>query len=225
MVRLDSIYKTYILGKARVEALKGLTAVVERGEFTCIMGPSGSGKTTLLNIIGCLDKPDNGTVLVDDVDVGTLTRNQLADLRAHKIGYIFQAFNLIPVLNVYENIEFPLIIQGNTGSRAERKQRIRALVDAVGLDKHIKHKPDELSGGQRQRVAIARALVGNPTLVLADEPTGNLDSKTAQEIIRLMYNLNEKEGVTFIFSTHDNSITRFASRVYRIQDGTIVDTS
>jgi putative ABC transport system ATP-binding protein len=206
-----------------VQALKNINLTVNAGEFACIMGPSGSGKSTLLNIIGCLDKPDEGEVYIDSVEVTGLARNELADVRAAKIGFIFQSFNLIPVLNVYENIEFPLFIKDEKAKKSEKREWIMKLINEVGLQQQIKHKPDQLSGGQRQRVAIARALVTKPKIVLADEPTANLDSETAGAIISLMQKLNKEENVTFVFSTHDPSITKYATNIYQLKDGKLAN--
>lgn len=192
MIQTENIVKTYHLGKTKVEALKGVSLEIVRGEIVCIMGPSGSGKSTILNMIGCLDKPDSGEIIVGNSRITELSRDKLAEIRANKIGFIFQSFNLIPVMNIYENIEFPLHIKSEKLTAKEREIRIMKLIDEVGLREYIKHKPDELSGGQRQRVAIARALVTNPEIILADEPTANLDSKTAESILELMAKLNKK---------------------------------
>lgn len=223
MICLKNISKTYTLGTTKVQALKNINLTVNAGEFACIMGPSGSGKSTLLNIIGCLDKPDEGEVYIDSVEVTGLARNELADVRAAKIGFIFQSFNLIPVLNVYENIEFPLFIKDEKAKKNEKREWIMKLINEVGLQQQIKHKPDQLSGGQRQRVAIARALVTKPKIVLADEPTANLDSETAGAIISLMQKLNKEENVTFVFSTHDPSITKYATNIYQLKDGKLAN--
>ncbi len=223
MIEVANISKIYTLGKTKVEALHGLDLSIEKGGFVCIMGPSGSGKSTLLNIIGCLDRPDSGSVKIDSEEVTVLTRDQLAEIRAHKIGFIFQSFNLIPVLNVYENIEFPLFLKTAPVPEKEKKEWILYLIDEVGLSEYISHKPDELSGGQRQRVAIARALVTRPDIVLADEPTANLDSKTSRTILELLKKLNQKEKTTFVFATHDPDITPYASRLCRLMDGTVKD--
>ncbi len=223
MICLKNISKTYTLGTTKVQALKNINLTVNAGEFACIMGPSGSGKSTLLNIIGCLDKPDEGEVYIDSVEVTGLARNELADVRAAKIGFIFQSFNLIPVLNVYENIEFPLFIKDEKAKKSEKREWIMKLINEVGLQQQIKHKPDQLSGGQRQRVAIARALVTKPKIVLADEPTTNLDSETAGAIISLMQKLNKEENVTFVFSTHDPSITKYATNIYQLKDGKLAN--
>ena len=219
MVNIVNVKKTYRLGKTTVQALKGVDLSVAKGEMICIMGPSGSGKSTLLNMIGCLDMPDSGEVYIDGRNVVGLSRTKLAELRAGKIGFIFQSFNLVPVLNVYENVELPLYLQIRGVKDRSVKARIDAILDEVGLSEFRRHKPDELSGGQRQRVAIARALVTQPEIVLADEPTANLDSSTALTILKLMKRLNEEEKATFIFSTHDPAITSFADRTCRLKDG------
>ena len=221
LLRLDGIEKYYELGKTTVTALRGVTLSVEAGEFTVVMGPSGSGKTTLLNIIGCLDKPTAGTYVLDGEAIGARDFNDLAEIRDRKIGFIFQNFNLIPVLSVRENIEFPCVIRGEGG--AALGARVEAIAADVGLTEFLHHKPDELSGGQRQRVAIARALITGPQLVLADEPTANLDSVTSDQIINLMLALNRDKGVTFLFSTHDPRVMEHARRVVSIRDGVIVD--
>lgn len=221
LVSLKGIKKSYQLGKTEVVALKGVDLEIDRGEFTVVMGPSGSGKTTLLNIIGCLDRASEGSYRLDNDEIGHRDFNDLAEVRNHKIGFIFQNFNLIPVLNVIENIEFPCVIRGEGGKAL--RDRVLAVAKDVGLEPHLKHKPDELSGGQRQRVAIARALITQPQLVLADEPTANLDSATSDQIIDLMLALNRDKGVTFLFSTHDPRVMEHARRVVRIHDGVIVD--
>ncbi len=219
-VKVENVKKTYQLGKTFVPALNGVNFNIKNGEFTCIVGPSGSGKTTLLNIIGCLDTPTEGTaILFGKHDVSKLNDKEATKLRRGKIGFIFQTFNLIPVLNVYENIEFPLIIQGI--SKEEREKRVNELIDEVGLREFVKHKPEELSGGQRQRIAVARALVTKPELVLADEPTANLDSENGANIMRIMRELNEKHNATFIFSTHDQRVIDMAKRIIKIEDGRI----
>jgi putative ABC transport system ATP-binding protein len=223
MININDVEKTYYLGKSKIEALKGINASFNKGEFTAVVGPSGSGKSTLLNIIGCLDKPDRGDVLIGGENITVLGSGRLADIRAEKIGFIFQSFNLIPVLNVYENIELPLNNSGKFGSKSEKKDRINELIDHVELGRYIKHRPEELSGGQRQRVAIARALVTSPEIVLADEPTANLDSQTGRMIIELMRKINMDYGTTFIFSTHDSNIMKYAQRVINLHDGRIVE--
>lgn len=222
VVELQNVKKIYMLDKTEVHALRGIDLAIKEGEFVCIAGPSGSGKTTILNLIGCIDKPTEGTVLIDNEDVSKFNDKKLTNYRLNKLGFIFQSFNLIPVLNVYENIEFPLLLQKNI-SKEERRQRVMRLIKEVGLEDRIKNKPSELSGGQRQRVAIARALVTKPVIVLADEPTANLDSETGDKIISLMKQINEIEKTTFIFSTHDPDIMKHAQRIIRLHDGKIVN--
>ncbi len=217
LVEMHGVKKTYELGKTTVEALRGVDLVLERGEFTVVMGPSGSGKTTLLNLIGCLDSLSAGTYRLDGEDIGGRDFNDLAEIRNRKIGFIFQSFNLIPVLDVLENIEFPCLIRGDP--KKELRARATALAKEVGLEPFLTNRPDELSGGQRQRVAIARALVTQPQLVLADEPTANLDSKTSEQILDIMLKLNRQSGVTFVFSTHDPRVMHHARRVLQIEDG------
>lgn len=219
IVSLEGINKTYKMGSTEVKALRDINLEIQAGEFLAIAGTSGSGKTTLLNIIGCLDKPDSGRLLINGQDVSGLAKNKLADIRSQKLGFIFQSFNLVPVLNVYENIELPLLLVNQPSH--EKREMVNRLIKAVGLEKHAHHRPNELSGGQRQRVAIARALVGEPVLVLADEPTANLDSNTGQDIINLMLDLNQKFNTTYVFSTHDAQIMEQASRLINIKDGRI----
>lgn len=215
LVAVKEVTKTYRLGKLPVTALAGVSLAVEPGEFLAVAGPSGSGKTTLLNIIGCLDRPTSGDVVIDGEPVMTLSEGQRANLRARKLGFIFQTFNLIPVLTAYENVEYPLLLH----RRDDPGARVRAALEQVGLADRAGHRPAELSGGQQQRVAVARALVGEPVLVLADEPTANLDSRTGQEIVELMRRLNRERGTTFVFSTHDHRIMNAADRVLEIADG------
>jgi putative ABC transport system ATP-binding protein len=222
LIELKDVKKSYQLGRTEVVALRGVDLRVEAGEFTVVTGPSGSGKTTLLNIIGCLDRATAGSYVLDGLDVSDRDFDALAGVRNEKIGFIFQNFNLIPVLDVAENIEFPLAVRPGASAPALRA-RSEALAAAVGLTPYLHHKPDELSGGQRQRVAIARALVTRPRLVLADEPTANLDSLTSEQIIDLMLELNRKEGVTFLFSTHDPRVVKHARRALQIRDGRMVD--
>jgi putative ABC transport system ATP-binding protein len=219
LVTLKGVTKSYKLGQTVVPALRGVDLSIAPREFTVVMGPSGSGKTTLLNIVGCLDRMDAGSYVLDGEEIGGRDFNDLAALRNRKIGFIFQSFNLIPVLTVLENIEFPCLIRGDN----RKALRERAIVKAreVGLDAFLQHKPDELSGGQRQRVAIARALITEPRLVLADEPTANLDSVTSEQIIDLMLTLNRDDGVTFVFSTHDPRVMQHARRVVHIADGVL----
>ncbi|HUK66059.1 MAG TPA: ABC transporter ATP-binding protein [Anaeromyxobacteraceae bacterium] len=220
VVRVDAVSKTYRLGKTEVPALRGVSLEIHRGEFLSIAGPSGSGKTTLLNLIGCIDTPTSGRVLVDGQDTKDLSERALTELRLHRIGFIFQTFNLVQVLSVFQNVEFPLLLQGGL-ARKERDRRVSGLLEAVGLFDHAKHRPSELSGGQRQRVAVARALVTRPGLVLADEPTANLDSQTGANIIDLMKDMNGRDGTTFIFSTHDPKVMSHATAVVRIADGQV----
>lgn len=219
-IEVTGVTKDYALGKVTVPALKGVNLVIEPGEFTVIAGPSGSGKTTLLNLIGCMDTPSRGSVKVGGQETGTLKETELTDLRLNKIGFIFQSFNLISVLDVFDNVEFPLLLKKKL-SKSERRDRVLYFVEKVGLKAHLKHRPTELSGGQRQRVAIARALVTKPEIVLADEPTANLDSVTGQSIIDLMKDINQAEKTTFLFSTHDHNIIRQARRVIKLQDGLV----
>ncbi len=219
IINISNIYKTYKLGKVQVVALRGVNLKILKGEFVAIMGPSGSGKSTLMNILGCLDTPDKGVYLLEDVDVSKLNDNQLADIRNKKIGFVFQTFNLLSRSNAIQNIELPLIYaKGN--NLKNRKEKIYNSLKAVGLLGWEKHKPSELSGGQRQRVAIARALVNNPTIILADEPTGNLDSVTGEEIMAIFQDLNS-QGKTILLVTHELDIARHASRIIYLKDGLI----
>jgi putative ABC transport system ATP-binding protein len=220
LVKIKEINKNYMLGKTVVHALRSIDLEIKKGAFTSIVGPSGSGKTTLLNLIGCVDKPTSGQIIIDNEDILNLKDNQLTDLRLYKIGFIFQSFNLIPVLNVLENVEFPLLLQKKL-SRKEIRERAIKIIEEVQIKEQIEHRPAELSGGQRQRVAIARALVSKPQIVLADEPTANLDSETGANILKLMKFLNKEEQVTFIFSTHDPDILKFANEVVKLKDGKI----
>jgi len=220
MISVQNVTKDYELGKTIVKALRGVSLDIENGEFACISGPSGCGKSTLLNLIGCLDKPTTGKVIIDDEDVGKLNANQLAEIRNRKIGFIFQSFNLIPVLNVYENIEM-VFMSWKDFPKEEMDKRITSLIEEVGLKDYLKHKPGELSGGQMQRVSIARALVTEPQVVLADEPTANLDSKTSKIILEIMVNMNNRHNTTFIFSTHDPIVSEYAKREINLFDGVI----
>jgi putative ABC transport system ATP-binding protein len=219
IVETADLRKTYILGKVPVNALCGVNLKVEKGDFIAILGPSGSGKSTLLNMIGALDKPTEGKVLINGVDVSTLNDNQLADLR-RSIGFVFQFFNLIPRLSARGNVELTLAI-ADLG-KTERRKRAEELLETVGLKERMNHKPAELSGGERQRVAIARALANNPAFLLMDEPTGNIDSKTAKEIMGLVKQLNEDKGVTIIIITHDQHLATQAKRIVKMLDGTII---
>ena len=221
VVELRDVKKQYMLGETKVEAMRGVNLEIERGEFLAIAGPSGSGKSTMLNMIGCIDTPTSGLVRIDGVEVEGLSDKELTRYRREKVGFIFQSFNLIPVLDVYENIEFPLLLKKSLSKR-ERDELVMRFVEEVGLGDRLKNKPSELSGGQRQRVAIARALVAKPLIILADEPTANLDSETGKRIIELMRHINEEEKTTFVFSTHDAHIMNEARRVVRILDGRIL---
>lgn len=221
VVRVDNVSKEYLLGEQKVQALKNISLTIDDGVFLAIAGPSGSGKTTLLNIIGCIDTPTSGTVFIDGEDITGKTTDQLADLRARTIGFIFQTFNLLPVLSARENVEYPLL-QLAEMSKAERRERVAKYLNVVGLSKFADHRPNQLSGGQRQRVAIARALATAPRIVLADEPTANLDHKTGEGILALMRQINRKFGTTFIFSTHDKRVMAMADRLVRVEDGEIM---
>jgi len=218
VVEAINLKKTYMLGKVPVEALRDVNLKVEKGDFLAVLGPSGSGKSTLLNLIGALDKPTSGTLLIDGVNVSKLNDNKLSDLRL-KVGFVFQFFNLIPRFAAMDNVELSLAIANI--SRSERKKRAAELLETVGLKDRMKHKPAELSGGQQQRVAIARALANNPTFLLLDEPTGNIDSKTAHELMEIIKNLNAK-GVTIIMVTHDQHLAREAKRTVQMMDGVII---
>ncbi|MFH1542080.1 MAG: ABC transporter ATP-binding protein [bacterium] len=220
IAQMDQVKKNYRVGKVEVPALRGISLSIDAGEFTAIAGPSGSGKTTLLNIFGCLDKPTTGQVFLGEQNVARLDHNQLADVRNQNLGFVFQSFNLIPVLTAFENVEFPLILL-KQGSPKERKAKVMKILAAVGLADLANRKPAELSGGQQQRVAIARALVKGPKVVLADEPTANLDSVTGEAILKLMREMNAKTKTTFIFSTHDPMVMDFARRLVKVHDGQI----
>ncbi len=220
LIRLENVHRIYRLGETEVPPLRGVSLELHAGEFTAVVGPSGSGKSTLLNLVGCIDEPDRGRVLVEGVDAATLGDDERSRLRNRKIGFIFQSFNLVPVLDVYENVELPLLVHAHL-SKADRRARVLRAIDDVGLHELARHPPDKLSGGQRQRVAIARALVTQPILVLADEPTANLDSETARRILDLMVNLNQKRNVTFLFSTHDEKLMARVGRHVHICDGRI----
>ena len=218
MITLKNIYKTYSIGESSVNALSDVSLDIAEHEFAAIVGPSGSGKSTLMNILGCLDVPTSGSYILDDREINGLSDNELADIRNTRIGFIFQGFNLLKKLTAIENVELPLVYQGV--SMKERRRRSLEALEAVGLEERIHHRPNELSGGQQQRVAIARALVSNPPIILADEPTGNLDTKSGTEIMQIMHDLHGN-GNTIILITHDNNIAMQAERVIRIIDGQI----
>ncbi len=219
MIRFEDVHKKYALGNTWITAIHDLSAEIARGEFVALAGPSGSGKTTLLNLAGCLDKPDHGRIWIDGEDV-TMTRlSGLARLRRSKLGFIFQSFNLIPVLTAFENVEYPLILKRM--EKEQRHERVRAWLDRVGLAKSASQRPDQLSGGQRQRVAIARAMAASPSVVIADEPTANLDSATANSILDLLQRINEQSAATFLVATHDPLVMQRATRTIHMRDGRI----
>lgn len=218
---IQDLKREFKMGSEIVRALKGVTFKVEAGEFVTIMGSSGSGKTTLLNILGCLDKPSSGHYLLDDVAIGDLSRNELAQLRNHKIGFVFQAYNLLARTSALENVELPLFYNPNVSARQRRERAVKAL-EAVKLADRLGHMPNQLSGGQQQRVAIARALVNEPVMILADEATGNLDSRTSYEIMALMQELNQAQGKTIVFVTHEPDIAAFSSRTVTLKDGKVI---
>lgn len=217
IVTLEKVSKSFWIGDIATRAIRDVSLVIEDAEFTALVGPSGSGKTTLLQLIGCLDKPTSGRILFDGRDVTKLSGDALADLRRHKIGFIFQYYNLIPVLNAYENVELPLLLAGESN----RHQRVIELLEVVGLGAKAKNRPFELSGGEMQRVAIARAMATNPKVILADEPTGNIDSVTTENLITLMRGLNQERGITFFFASHDPLVIQKARRRVYLQDGSI----
>ncbi len=220
VVITKNVTRFFSLGKTEVAALNGISMEANEGEFLAIAGPSGSGKTTLLNLIGCIDLPTSGSIIIDGQNIDGLSSNQLADIRLSKLSFVFQTFNLIPVLSAFENVEYPLLKK--IKNREERIELVKNAIDSVGLADFMLHKPDELSGGQRQRVAIARALVTKPKIILADEPTANLDQRTGGKILEIMKQINEREKTLFIFSTHDPKVMQMATRIINIRDGNIV---
>ena len=222
LVSAQHLTKTYRAGDIDVPAIKGIDFAIEPASFVAFVGPSGSGKSTLLNMIGCLDHPTSGTLKVLDTDIATLDRKAAAKFRGEHIGFVFQDFNLIPVLTVFENIEYPLRMVQEWPA-AKRQEQVLRMLEAVGMADQANKRPDQISGGQKQRVAVARALVSNPKLVLADEPTANLDHKTGEDILRLMKQLNKEEGTTFIFSTHDARVMEMADRVIELADGQVTE--
>jgi len=221
VVKIENITRVYKIGAVETQALRGVSLSIENGEFTALVGPSGSGKTTLLQMIGCLDQPSTGKVFVNGQDVTSLNRNQRADMRKGHIGFIFQFFALIPTLSAYENIEMPLLLNGH--SSKERHERVMELLKAVDLVDRKDNRPDQMSGGQQQRVAIARALAPKPALILADEPTANLDSTNGEQVMEIMTRLNKETGVTFVFATHDPRVIKYARRVVTLRDGLVAE--
>ncbi|MEN8154898.1 MAG: ABC transporter ATP-binding protein [Acidobacteriota bacterium] len=220
LVKFENIFKIYKTGNIEFPALNDVSFTIDDREFLSIAGPSGSGKTTILNIIGCLDRATSGNFFFNGSDIRSKNENQLAELRKSGIGFIFQTFNLIPIFTAFENVEFPLILKGNM-SPGERREKSESILEEVGLKDFLTRKPSELSGGQQQRVSIARALVKGPRLILADEPTANLDSDSGKDVVELMLELNKKMGVTFVFSTHDRMVMDFAERLIMLKDGKI----
>jgi putative ABC transport system ATP-binding protein len=220
IIQTENLTKVYDKDDLAVHAVNDVSLSIESGEFTAVVGPSGSGKTTLLNIIGGLDEATSGSVKIDDIELSGLSKNELIDFRLHNIGFVFQSYNLIPVLSARENVEFIMLLQNK--SKEERDQRVTELLQAVGLGDKMNNRPTELSGGQQQRVAVARALASKPKFVLADEPTANLDSKSATNLLEIMAQLNQTEGITFLFSTHDHRVIERARRIITLEDGKIV---
>jgi putative ABC transport system ATP-binding protein len=223
VIELQDVTRIYKIGEVETPALRGVNLTIEEGEFTAIVGPSGSGKTTMLQLMGCLDRPTGGRVHINGRDVTRLNPNKRADLRKGTIGFVFQFFALIPGLTAYENVELPLLLSG--AKKAERRERANELLEAVGLSDRARHRPDQMSGGEQQRVAIARALATHPVLVLADEPTANLDTETGRQIMEIMVRLNQETGTTFTFATHDPRVIPFARRVVTLRDGQISENS
>lgn len=223
VAKVENVTRVYTIGKIETQALRGISLSIEGGEFAALVGPSGSGKTTLLQLIGCLDQPTSGRVFVREHDVSKLNRSRRADMRRGTIGFVFQFFALIPTLTAYENVEMPLLLDKNT--TRERRERVMQLLESVDLVDRAHHRPDQLSGGEQQRVAVARALAPKPALILADEPTANLDTPNGQQVMEIMTRLNEETGVTFVFATHDPRVIRFARRVIELRDGRIVENN
>lgn len=223
VAKVENVTRVFKVGETETQALRGIDLNIESGEFTALVGPSGSGKTTLLQLLGCLDQPTNGKIYIDSQDVTRLNRNQRADLRKGKLGFIFQFFALIPTLTAYENIEMPLLLVGK--GAAARRERVMHLLEAVDLTDRAHHRPDQMSGGQQQRVAIARALATSPSLILADEPTANLDTENGKQVMEIMEKLNKETGVTFVFATHDPRVIKYAHRVVTLRDGLVAENN
>lgn len=223
LIKVENVTRAYKTGNIETLALRGVSLSIQSGEFTALVGPSGSGKTTLLQILGCLDQPTSGKVWINGKDVSRLNRNQRADLRRGSIGFIFQFFALIPTLTAYENVELPLLLNGTHSS--ERRQRVTELLEAVGMSERAHHRPDQLSGGEQQRVAVARALAPRPLLILADEPTANLDTENGKQVMEIMQRLNQETGVTFVFATHDPRLFGYARRTIALRDGQVAENS
>lgn len=222
VAKLTDITRIYKIGEVETRALNGVSITINDGEFTALVGPSGSGKTTLLQLIGCLDRPTSGQIIINGKDATKLNRNQRADLRKGTIGFVFQFFALIPTLTAFENVEMPLLLNGK--SSAERRKRVMDLLESIDMTSHAHHRPDQLSGGQQQRVAVARALSTNPKMILADEPTANLDTENGQQVMDIMAKLNKETGTTFVFATHDPRVIKYARRVVTLVDG-LIDTN
>lgn len=221
VTKVENVTRVFKIGKVETQALRGISLSIDDGEFTALVGPSGSGKTTLLQLIGCLDQPTSGQVFVKGQDVSRLNRNQRADMRRGTIGFVFQFFALIPTLTAYENVEMPLLLNRHTPK--ERRERVMQLLEAVSLSDRAYHRPDQLSGGEQQRVAVARALAPNPALILADEPTANLDTTNGEQVMDIMTQLNQETGVTFVFATHDPRVIKYARRVITLHDGLVAE--
>ncbi|MCL4505498.1 MAG: ABC transporter ATP-binding protein [Chloroflexi bacterium] len=223
VVKVENVTRTFKIGNIETQALRDVSMTIENGEFTTLVGPSGSGKTTLLQLIGCLDQPTSGRIYINGKDVSRLNRNQRADVRRGTIGFVFQFFALIPTLTAYENIEMPLLLVGMNG--VERHKRVTHLLESVEMTERAHHRPDQLSGGQQQRVAVARALATEPSLILADEPTANLDTPNGAQVMDIMTRLNQETGVTFVFATHDPRVIKYARRVITLRDGRIIENN